>query len=391
MSSAWDAVVSGVSPTTWRAMASPTIWEATRLARSSGRSRPTREARGRSNRWATSSRIVAAAASSDAAARIRPVTVLRPSELSRRARMNSATRRPSPCSPAQGARRRWSRGRRGGRPPRRTAPAWSRRSSAPTAGPPPLPGECCDGAHVLRDVDQADPRHPRRHGHRLDGRRLGRQRPQSVPAQRGQGHWSQPDPAHLDRRRLHRGLRRAAAPRRRPRGPLRSQGPAPHRPGRPRRRGRRRDGHHRPHAPHRGPGVHGRGRGRDHAHHPLGDHDLVPRGGTATGHRGLGWSRRRGRRPWPVRHRDPAGVLRLELLLRPQRGLAVLAIAGTLALVPRSVDEHPPRLDLVGAALSLVAVAARPTPSQPTAQRRLGEAARQAQERQRSQTGASRK
>jgi len=69
----------------------------------------------------------------------------------------------------------------------------------------------------------------------------------------------------------------------------------------------------------------------------------------------------------------------------------VLAIAGTLALVPRSVDEHPPRLDLVGAALSLVAVAARPTPSQPTAQRRLGEAARQAQERQRSQTGASRK
>ena len=37
--------------------------------------------------------------------------------------------------------------------------------------------------------------------------------------------------------------------------------------------------------------------------------------------------------------------------------LAVLAIAGTLALVPRSVDEHPPRLDLVGAALSLVAVA----------------------------------
>ena len=71
--------------------------------------------------------------------------------------------------------------------------------------------------------------------------------------------------------------------------------------------------------------------------------------------------------------------------------LAVLAIAGTLALVPRSVDEHPPRLDLVGAALSLVAVAARPTPSQPTAQRRLGEAARQAQERQRSQTGASRK
>lgn len=55
MSSAWDAVVSGVSPTTWRAMASPTIWEATRLARSSGRSRPTREARGRSNRWATSS------------------------------------------------------------------------------------------------------------------------------------------------------------------------------------------------------------------------------------------------------------------------------------------------------------------------------------------------
>lgn len=36
--------------------------------------------------------------------------------------------------------------------------------------------------------------------------------------------------------------------------------------------------------------------------------------------------------------------------------LAALALAGTLTLVPRSADEHPPRLDLVGAALSLVAV-----------------------------------
>ena len=41
--------------------------------------------------------------------------------------------------------------------------------------------------------------------------------------------------------------------------------------------------------------------------------------------------------------------------------LAALALAGTLALVPRSADEHPPRLDLVGAALSLVAVGG-PTP-----------------------------
>jgi len=37
--------------------------------------------------------------------------------------------------------------------------------------------------------------------------------------------------------------------------------------------------------------------------------------------------------------------------------LAILAIAGTLVFVPRSADAHPPRLDLVGAALSLVAVA----------------------------------
>jgi EmrB/QacA subfamily drug resistance transporter len=37
--------------------------------------------------------------------------------------------------------------------------------------------------------------------------------------------------------------------------------------------------------------------------------------------------------------------------------LAGLAAVGALALVPRSADEHPPRLDLVGAALSLVAVA----------------------------------
>jgi hypothetical protein len=44
----------------------------------------------------TSSRMVAAASSSDAAARMSPVTVLRPSGLSRMARTNSATRRPSP-------------------------------------------------------------------------------------------------------------------------------------------------------------------------------------------------------------------------------------------------------------------------------------------------------
>jgi EmrB/QacA subfamily drug resistance transporter len=37
--------------------------------------------------------------------------------------------------------------------------------------------------------------------------------------------------------------------------------------------------------------------------------------------------------------------------------LSVLAVMGTLTFVPRSVDEHPPRLDLIGAALSLVAVA----------------------------------
>jgi hypothetical protein len=46
---------------------------------------------------------------------------------------------------------------------------------------------------------------------------------------------------------------------------------------------------------------------------------------------------------------------------------------------------------LVLAAIAVALRAPRPTPSQPTAQRRLDEAARQAQERQRSQTGASRK
>ena len=38
--------------------------------------------------------------------------------------------------------------------------------------------------------------------------------------------------------------------------------------------------------------------------------------------------------------------------------LAALAFVGTLVVVPTSVDENPPRLDLVGALLSLVAVAA---------------------------------
>ena len=37
--------------------------------------------------------------------------------------------------------------------------------------------------------------------------------------------------------------------------------------------------------------------------------------------------------------------------------LAAAALVGTLAVVPRSVDANPPRLDLVGALLSLVAVA----------------------------------
>jgi EmrB/QacA subfamily drug resistance transporter len=37
--------------------------------------------------------------------------------------------------------------------------------------------------------------------------------------------------------------------------------------------------------------------------------------------------------------------------------LSVLAVMGTLTFVPRLVDEHPPRLDLIGAALSLVTVA----------------------------------
>jgi len=37
-------------------------------------------------------------------------------------------------------------------------------------------------------------------------------------------------------------------------------------------------------------------------------------------------------------------------------GLALLALVGTMAVVPDSVDEHPPALDLVGALLSLVAV-----------------------------------
>jgi EmrB/QacA subfamily drug resistance transporter len=37
--------------------------------------------------------------------------------------------------------------------------------------------------------------------------------------------------------------------------------------------------------------------------------------------------------------------------------LAVVALAGVLALVPASADEHPPALDLIGAALSLITVA----------------------------------
>ena len=39
-------------------------------------------------------------------------------------------------------------------------------------------------------------------------------------------------------------------------------------------------------------------------------------------------------------------------------GLAIIALVGVVTVVPGSADEHPPRLDLLGALLSLVAVAA---------------------------------
>ena len=65
---------------------------------------------------------------------------------------------------------------------------------------------------------------------------------------------------------------------------------------------------------------HGRRRRRDHAHHAVGDHHLVPGGGAAQGHRGLGRRGRRRSRPRPVRQRHPAGVLLVELVLRVERG-----------------------------------------------------------------------
>ncbi len=64
----------------------------------------------------------------------------------------------------------------------------------------------------------------------------------------------------------------------------------------------------------------GRGRrGRD-AGHLVDHHDVVPAAGARPRRRGLGGGRRRWSGPGPVRLGDPARVLRLELVLRPQRG-----------------------------------------------------------------------
>ena len=101
----------------------------------------------------------------------------------------------------------------------------------------------------------------------------------------------------------------------------------------------------------------GDGRGRDHADHAVGDHDVVPRGGPAQGRR---------RRVGVAGGGAVLGLFGSGILLEffswssffgLNVALAAAALIGALVVVPRSVDADPPRLDLVGALLSLVAVA----------------------------------
>ena len=152
-----------------------------------------------------------------------------------------------------------------------------------------------------------------------DDRRLGGQRPQrrvAGPRPRDRRH---PDPDDLDRRRVHRRLRRPAVVRRRDRRPLRSAQAAHHRSRRVRIRCRGRHGRDRSvpaDRPARGDGCRG---SSDHAHDLVGHHHVVPGRGPSQGHRCLGRRRRWGRGARSVRQRAAARVLLLELVLRPER------------------------------------------------------------------------
>ena len=64
----------------------------------------------------------------------------------------------------------------------------------------------------------------------------------------------------------------------------------------------------------------GRRRSSHHAHHAVGDHHLIPGGGATAGDRRMGRYRRRRRHPGPLRHRAPAGVVPVDLVLRAERG-----------------------------------------------------------------------
>ena len=140
---------------------------------------------------------------------------------------------------------------------------------------------------------------------------------------------------------LHRRVRRPVALRRRARRPVRPTPPPGRRPGRLRDRRGDRHGHRGPpgaHRPARGDGV---GCRRDHADDAVDHHDVVSRRRAAAGHRCLGRRRRWRCRPGPLRDRPPAGVLRLELVLRPQRGPGPGSARGHAGRRPRLGRRAP--------------------------------------------------
>ena len=102
------------------------------------------------------------------------------------------------------------------------------------------------------------------------------------------------------------------------------------------------------------PGPHGSRRRGDHADDALGHHDVLQRVGPAEGNRRVG-GRRRGRCcARPLRLRALLEYFAWNSFFALNVVLAAVALVGTLLVVPNSVDQDAPALDIGGAVLSLV-------------------------------------
>ncbi len=120
-----------------------------------------------------------------------------------------------------------------------------------------------------------------------------------------------------------------------------------------------RHGHRRPHDPDRRARPDGRRRSGHHADDALGDHHVVLGAGAAARDRRLGGDGGRRRRPRAVRKRGAPGVLRLELVLRPERRARdSWRSSAHSPSYPAPRTSTRPRWTSSAALLSLVAVSA---------------------------------